>query len=83
MAERLAQLNRGEAYEGSLSDALEDYQRIRKPETSLVLAKSAVVGAIETVEGGAAEALRDTFFFSMWKLGVAENIFMDGAMPKV
>lgn len=53
-----------------------------------MLAKSAFVGAVETLGGAAGggalgEAFRDNFFFGMWKAGVAEQIFMDGAMPKV
>lgn len=82
LAECLAKLNRG-SYDGSLSGALQDYERRRKPETSQVLAKSVVVGAIETLGGGVGEAFRDNFFFGMWKTGAAERIFMDGAMPKV
>lgn len=82
LAERVADLNRG-AYDGSLSAALQGYERTRKPETALVLAKSVFVGAVETLGGAAGEAFRDNFFFGMWKGGVAERIFMDGAMPKV
>lgn len=78
----MAGLNRG-GYEGSLSGALKDYERRRKPDTALVLAKSVLVGGIETLGGPAGEAFRDNFFFGMWKAGVAEKIFMDGAMPHV
>ncbi|CAN0052897.1 unnamed protein product, partial [Ectocarpus sp. 13 AM-2016] len=88
LAGRLANLNSGAAFEGSLIAALRDYERARKPDTSLVLAKSAFVGAVETLGGAAGggavgEAFRDNFFFGMWKAGVAEQIFMDGAIPKV
>lgn len=89
LAERLSELNRGSpAYEGSLITALQAYERARKPDTALVLAKSVFVGAVETLGGGSGggalgEAFRDNFFFGMWKAGVAEQIFMDGAMPKV
>ncbi|CAB1115698.1 unnamed protein product [Ectocarpus sp. CCAP 1310/34] len=88
LAGRLADLNSGAAFEGSLIAALRYYERVRKPDTSLVLAKSAFVGAVETLGGAAGggavgEAFRDNFFFGMWKAGVAEQIFMDGAMPKV
>lgn len=82
MAERLAHLNKG-GYNGSRSAALRDYERRRKPETTSVLAKSVIVGGIETLGGVAGEAFRNNFFFGTWKLGVAEKIFMDGAMPKV
>lgn len=82
LAECLADLNGG-GYEGSLSGALKDYERRRKPDTAAVLAKSVFVGAVETLDGPAGEAFRDNFFFGMWKAGVAEKIFMDGAMPKV
>ena len=87
LAERLAALNRG-GYDGSLIAALQDYERARKPDTALVLAKSVFVGAVETLGGAATggpvgQAFRDNFFFGMWKGGVAEQIFMDGAMPKV
>lgn len=83
LAERLADLNRGAAYGGKLSEALRDYEGTRKPDTALVLAKSAIVGGIETLGGAAGAAFRDNFFFGMWKGGVAEQVFMDGAMPKV
>ncbi|CAM9584040.1 unnamed protein product, partial [Scytosiphon promiscuus] len=50
LAERLAELNRGApAYEGSLITALQAYERARKPDTALVLAKSVLVGAVETL----------------------------------
>lgn len=78
----MADLNHG-GYDGRLLDALRDYERRRKPETASVLAKSVIVGAIETLGGSIGEALRDNFFFGMWKGGVAERVFMDGAMPKV
>lgn len=53
-----------------------------------MLAKSVFVGAVETLGGAAGggaagEVFRNNFFFGMWKGGVAEQIFMDGAMPKV
>lgn len=82
LADCLALLNGGE-YGGRLSEALLDYERRRKPETASLLAKSVVVGTLETLGGTAGEAFRDNFFFGSWKLGVAERIFMDGAMPKV
>ena len=88
LAQRLAALNRGSAYDGSLIAALQDYERARKPDTALVLAKSVFVGAVETLGGATGggvvgELFRNNFFFGMWKGGVAEQIFMDGAMPKV
>lgn len=82
LAERLAVLNRG-GYGGSLPDALRDYERRRKPDTTSVLVKSAIVGKVETLGGVAGEVFRNNFFFGTWKLGVAERVFMDGAMPKV
>lgn len=82
LSERLAELNSG-AFDGNLAAALQAYERARKPDTALVLAKSVVVGAIETLGGPLGEAFRDNFFFGMWKGGVAEQVFMDGAMPKV
>lgn len=88
LAERVAALNRGNAFGGSLAAALQDYERARKPDTALVLAKSVIVGAVETLGGAASggvagELFRNNFFFGMWKGGVAEQVFMDGAMPKV
>lgn len=83
LAERLADLNRCRNYGGSLSASLRDYERTRKPDTALVLAKSVIVGAIETLGGAAGATFRDNFFFGMWKGGVAEQVFMEGAMPKV
>lgn len=82
MSERLAELNGG-AFGGDLATALQAYERARKPDTALVLVKSVVVGAIETLGGPLGELFRDNFFFGMWKGGVAEQVFMDGAMPKV
>ncbi|CAM9546877.1 unnamed protein product, partial [Laminaria digitata] len=82
LSERLAELNGG-AFGGNLAAALQAYERERKPDTALILAKSVVVGTIETLGGPLGEAFRDNFFFGMWKGGVAEQVFMDGAMPKV
>ena len=82
MAERVADLNRG-GYNGRLLDALRDYEWRRKPETAAVLAKSVVIAAVETLGGPIGVAFRDNFFLGMWKAGVGERVFMDGAMPKV
>jgi 2-polyprenyl-6-methoxyphenol hydroxylase-like FAD-dependent oxidoreductase len=68
--------------EAALRQALWRYQLIRKPTTALLMLESRFLGAVETQKGFGA-TLRDAFFWTTDKLGVAKFIFLKGAVPRV
>lgn len=75
-----------EEKEEVLSQALVDlvtaYEGVRRPHTALLVAKSVVLGYIETLSGPGV-VFRDWFFRVMGFLGIAQKIFVDGARPRV
>jgi salicylate hydroxylase len=79
LASQLAQIG---AEHETLSDALAAYQSIRKFPTAKLTFNSWFLGFIETQRGLGA-AFRDKFFNTMYRLGVAQFVFLDGATPKV
>jgi salicylate hydroxylase len=66
----------------SLKEAMDKYEGIRKFPTSKITFNSWFLGFIETQKGIGA-ALRDKFFDTVYRLGVAQFIFLDSAKPKV
>ncbi|CAM9099080.1 unnamed protein product [Discosporangium mesarthrocarpum] len=82
LAECIRELNLG-GYDRDVGRAMHQYESMRKPTTTSLLAKSAIVGGIETLQGPLGEAFRDNFFFGMWKTGIAGKMFFDGTVPKV
>jgi hypothetical protein len=58
-----------------------DFETKRKLPTGLLSAKSIFIGALETPPGPLGGAVRDLFFVTVGKLGIAEYIFLDGAKP--
>ena len=67
---------------GGLRQDLWRYELTRKPATALLVLESRFLGAVETQKGAGA-ALRDAFFWTTDKLGVARFIFLKGAVPRV
>ena len=57
------------------------FESKRKLPTGLLSAKSGFLGALETLPGPVGGLVRDLFFVTVGKLGVAEYIFLDGAKP--
>lgn len=78
LAAALAAYNAG-AHD-DLDAALAAYERDRKPPVALLGVNSLVLGAVETL---LPEAARDAFFRTTAALGIAERVFLDGAIPKV
>ena len=66
----------------SLGEALRKYEAIRKFPTAKITLNSWFLGFIETQKGVGA-AVRDRFFSTMARVGVAQFVFLDGATPKV
>jgi len=66
----------------SLQAALSKYESIRKFPTAKLTFNSWFLGFIET-QKGFGSYLRDVFFNTMYRLGVAQFVFLDGATPKV
>jgi len=62
--------------------ALWRYELTRKPPTALLMLESRFLGAVETQKGVGGK-LRDAFFWTTDKLGVAKFIFLKGAVPRV
>lgn len=58
-----------------------EFETKRKLPTGLLSAKSGFLGALETLPGPLGGAVRDLFFVTVGKLGIAEYIFLDGAKP--
>mmetsp|Transcript_27315 Transcript_27315/g.55930 ORF Transcript_27315/g.55930 Transcript_27315/m.55930 type:complete len:221 (+) Transcript_27315:937-1599(+) len=65
-----------------LGKALSDFERQRKPATTLLMLESRFLGTLET-QRGLGGFVRDTFFFVTDKLGVARAVFLKGAVPRV
>ena len=54
-----------------------------KPQVTPVLASSRFVGWVETLGGSVGTAARDTALTVAGRLGVAEAVFVQGAVPRV
>jgi len=65
----------------TLKEALREYRKQRWFPTARLLLNSRILGFLETQRGFGAD-FRDFFFLSMGKLGVAQAVFLDGALPK-
>jgi len=79
LASNLAEIGKKHA---SLPDALKAYERRRKPPTTRIMLNSWILGNLET-QTGLGASFRDNFFTATGALGVAEKVFLDGAVPKV
>jgi salicylate hydroxylase len=66
----------------SLDEALAAYERIRKFPTAKLTLNSWFLGFLETQRGLGA-VVRDKFFNTMYRVGVAQFVFLDGATPKI
>jgi len=64
----------------TLQEALKAYENKRKLLTTKLAFNSRVLGAVETV---LPEFARDAFFRTTAALGVAEFVYLDGAVPSV
>lgn len=71
----------GSAY-ADVQSALKEYERIRIPPTAAIMQSSRLIGALET-QGGPGAFVRDSLFFVMGKLRIAEKVFTDGAAVRV
>jgi len=65
-----------------LSAALRSYQNQRQPPTTRIMLNSWLIGKLETQAGPGAE-FRNGVFSVLGKLGIAKQVFLDGALPKV
>mmetsp|Transcript_1708 Transcript_1708/g.4167 ORF Transcript_1708/g.4167 Transcript_1708/m.4167 type:complete len:97 (+) Transcript_1708:115-405(+) len=65
-----------------VESALKAYERVRNPPTAAIMQSSRLIGALET-QGGPGAFVRDSLFFVMGKLRIAEKVFTDGAMVRV
>ena len=81
LADRLASFNKGQF--GSLNSAISEYESRRKPTVAQLLGKSIVLGVVETLPEPLGPTFRDNFFYALDKLGVAQKVLMDAALPVV
>lgn len=81
LGERLAELEAG-GHGGDLEKALRSYEATRKPAVTAIQLESVFLGYLETQSGPGAVG-RDAFFTVMGAVGVAERIFLEGAVPRV
>lgn len=58
------------------------YQRTRLPPTASLTLKSVLVGKLET-QAGAGAVFRDALIGTLARIGVAKQIFLDGAAVRV
>ena len=78
-------MNSDEVTEGksnSLKQTLKEYENIRWGPTAFITLKSIVLGYVET-GSGLLSKVRDTIFFVLGGLGVAQKVFLSAAIPKV
>lgn len=66
----------------TLKEILKEYEQVRWAATTEISAKAAVLGYIEAGPGFVAK-FRDTLFFTLGKLGIAQKVFLGAATPKV
>jgi len=66
----------------SLDDALRTYYDIRFWPTTRLLLNSRFLGFLETQKGPGAK-FRDNFFRTTGNLGIAKQVFIDGATPRL
>jgi 2-polyprenyl-6-methoxyphenol hydroxylase-like FAD-dependent oxidoreductase len=76
----IAAHNQGEI---SQSEALAKYETTRKSTVATLLAKSVILGVVETLPEPLGPAFRDNFFYTLGKLGIAQKVLIDAAIPKV
>jgi hypothetical protein len=81
IASRLASLQTGKF--STLGEAMRSYESARKPVVASLLAKSVLLGGVETLDGSVGSLVRDNFFAAMGAAGVAEKVLMDGATARV
>eukprot|EP00192_Tetraselmis_astigmatica_P024435 CAMPEP_0117657386 /NCGR_PEP_ID=MMETSP0804-20121206/5302_1 /TAXON_ID=1074897 /ORGANISM="Tetraselmis astigmatica, Strain CCMP880" /LENGTH=307 /DNA_ID=CAMNT_0005463835 /DNA_START=287 /DNA_END=1210 /DNA_ORIENTATION=+ len=79
LADKLSKV--GSEY-NSTAEALAAYQRVRIPPTAAIMQSSRFLGLLET-QGGAGAFLRNSLFFIMGKLRIAEKVLVDGASVRV
>jgi 2-polyprenyl-6-methoxyphenol hydroxylase-like FAD-dependent oxidoreductase len=68
--------------EVNLKTLLKEYEQVRWATTTSISAKAGFLGYLEASEGFPAK-FRDVFFLTMFKTGIARNIFLGAAIPKV
>lgn len=71
------------ASEQTLLSATRRYESSRREAVEPVLQKSRFIGWLETQSGSLGTLARDAALTAAGKLGVAEFIFVDGAVPRV
>jgi len=85
LANRLASAHAGELSSKLLSP-LQSYALLRRAPVTALQIESRLLGAVETAGGGPGtlpQIVRDAFFFTNGKLGVAAQVFVKGARPWV
>jgi 2-polyprenyl-6-methoxyphenol hydroxylase-like FAD-dependent oxidoreductase len=75
-------LTKDEETEVNLKTLLREYEQVRWATTTSISAKAGFLGYLEASEGFPAK-FRDVFFSTMFKTGIARNIFLGAAIPKV
>mmetsp|Transcript_14687 Transcript_14687/g.24562 ORF Transcript_14687/g.24562 Transcript_14687/m.24562 type:complete len:320 (-) Transcript_14687:126-1085(-) len=90
LASKLADLKKGRF--STVKNALDAYEKQRKIPTTLIQLESRLLGILETAGDSSVSKdtgivlpgfVRDAFFYATGKLGVAEQVFLKGATPKV
>lgn len=71
-----------EKKEVNLKTLLKEYEQLRWETTTSISAKAGFLGYLEASEGFLAK-FRDVFFSTMFRTGIARNIFLGAAIPKV
>ena len=66
----------------NLKQTLKEYENIRWGPTAFITLKSIVLGYVET-GSGLISKLRDTIFFVLGGLGIAQKVYLSAAIPKV
>lgn len=67
----------------TLKALLKEYESTRWFPTASITFKSAFLGYLETGEKGFLSMFRDAFFFVAGKVGIARNVFLDAATPRL
>ena len=67
----------------TIKDLLQEYENVRWFPTASITIKSIFLGYLETGGKGVPSKFRDSLFFVLGKLGIAEKVFLDSATPNV
>ena len=79
LAEKLGAI--GTQYK-TTTEALKAYEKARNPPSAAIMQSSRFIGALETQSGPGA-LIRNSIFYVVGKLRIAEKVFIDGAGVRV